>query len=131
LTDIDIAPLIKKAYRFLKTANLSYNDGDYDSTASRTYYAMFYIVKAALLTKDINTKSHSSTISAFGQHFIKHNIFSKNIGKLFNEAFEMRLTGDYEFEKEIRKEDITDLLKRAKEFINTIEKYLKDKGFIK
>jgi len=48
---------------------------DYDSTVSRVYYAMFFVVEALLLTKNIKVKTHSGLISKFGENFIKTNTF--------------------------------------------------------
>ncbi len=39
----EVDDLINKAKRFLRTAELAFNDGDYDSCVSRCYYAnVFY-----------------------------------------------------------------------------------------
>ncbi len=55
--------------------------GDYDSTVSRVYYAMFFIVESLLLTKNIKVKTHSGLISKFGENFIKNKVFSKVFSK--------------------------------------------------
>jgi len=34
--------LIKRAMRYLKSAEILLKEGDYESSVSRTYYAMFY-----------------------------------------------------------------------------------------
>ena len=41
-------------------------EGDYESSVSRTYYAMFYCAQAILLTKNLSFSSHKGVISAFG-----------------------------------------------------------------
>jgi len=73
MTEID--SLIKRAKRYIKSAELLLNDKDYESSISRTYYAMFYAAQAALLTKTLSFSSHKGVISAFGKHFIKTEIF--------------------------------------------------------
>ncbi|MDY6966818.1 MAG: HEPN domain-containing protein [Halobacteriota archaeon] len=45
----EIEDLIKKAERFLRTAELILDDGDYDSCVSRCYYAMFFMAEAILI----------------------------------------------------------------------------------
>jgi len=69
MTEID--SLIKRAKRYIKSAELLLNDKDYEFSVSRTYYAMFYAAQAALLTKNLSFSSHKGVISAFGKHFIK------------------------------------------------------------
>ena len=57
------------------------SDGDYDSCASRCYYAMFSIAQAALLTKGLRASSHKGVISLFGEHFVKTGVFERPHGK--------------------------------------------------
>ncbi len=57
--------------------NILLDHEDFDSVISRTYYAMYYMVKAILLTKDIDTKTHSGLISVFGEHFVKKRFSQK------------------------------------------------------
>jgi uncharacterized protein (UPF0332 family) len=53
-TDIDILALIKKAEESLEAAESLFKMGFYDFSASRTYYAMFYMTEAVLLTKNLS-----------------------------------------------------------------------------
>ena len=119
--------LIEKANKFLNTAEQSLNHSDYDSSVSRTYYAMVYVVKALLSTKNVKTKSHKGLISAFGENFVKTNLFPKEFGKNLKRAFDLRLTGDYEFTDSIDKKDAEELLIIGKVFVEKIKQYLKEK----
>jgi uncharacterized protein (UPF0332 family) len=47
----EINDLTKKAEKFLETAKLAFDSKDYDSCASRCYYAMFFMAEAVLLTE--------------------------------------------------------------------------------
>lgn len=76
----DIKSLIERAKTFIKSSKLLYAAGDFNSTASRMYYIMFYAVEAVLFTKNITTKSHSSIIALFGEYFIKTKVFPKELG---------------------------------------------------
>lgn len=126
----EIKALQKKAQKFLKTAKLSLDNGDYDTTVSRVYYAMFFMAKAVLITKNIKAKTHSGVISAFGQYFVKNNIFPKYLGKNLNNAFDIRLIGDYEILEDIEKNQAEELLKEGKEFVRKIEEYLEKNKFL-
>ena len=50
----EIGALIVKARRYLKSAKLLLEDGDYESSISRSYYAMFYCAEAVLLTNPVD-----------------------------------------------------------------------------
>ncbi|MEE9376823.1 MAG: HEPN domain-containing protein [Candidatus Lokiarchaeia archaeon] len=71
MSNEEIKSFVEKARKFIKSAKVLLEINDYDSVVSRTYYAMFFITEALLLTKNLAPKSHSGLISLFGEHFIK------------------------------------------------------------
>ena len=78
----EITEIILKAKRSLNASQKLYEDKEYDFSASRAYYTMFYMAEAVLLTKDLSFSKHSGVISAFGQHFVKSEIFDKKYRRL-------------------------------------------------
>ena len=122
MTEID--SLVKRARRYIKSAELLLNDKDYESSVSRTYYAMFYAAQAALLTKTLSFSSHKGVISAFGKHFIKTEIFPKEMGRELNRAFEKRQIGDYGYTFVVSDEEAVQMLRYGKEFIDKITSWL-------
>jgi uncharacterized protein (UPF0332 family) len=56
-------PLFQKAERFIQSAELLADEGDFDSAASRLYYAMYFIAEALLASKDL-------TFQAIAQLFL-------------------------------------------------------------
>ena len=87
--------LLKRAKRYIRSAGLLLEDGDYESSISRAYYAMFYLAQAVLLAKGLKFSTHKGVISAFGEHFVKTGIFPKEMGRILNKAFEKRQASDY------------------------------------
>jgi uncharacterized protein (UPF0332 family) len=122
MTEID--SLIKRARRYIKSAELLLNDKDYESSVSRSYYAMFYAAQAALLTKELTFSSHKGVISAFGKHFIKTEIFPKEMGRELNRAFEKRQIGDYGYTFVVSDEEAIQILRYGKEFVNKVTSWL-------
>jgi uncharacterized protein (UPF0332 family) len=61
--------LLDKAERFMHTAEVAATGGDLDSSASRLYYAMFYIAEALLAARSLSFSSHHAVLAAYGQHF--------------------------------------------------------------
>ena len=120
--------LIKKAQRYLKSAEILLQDGDQESSVSRTYYAMFYTAEAVLLTKKLSFSSHKGVISAFGEHFVKNNIFPKEMGRELNRAFGKRQIGDYEYTFVISHDEAKQMLQSGREFVNTIIDWLAAHG---
>jgi uncharacterized protein (UPF0332 family) len=116
--------LIERAQRYLRSAEILLADKDYESTVSRTYYAMFYSAEAALLTKDLSFSSHKAVIAAFGEHFIKTGVLPKEMGRELNRAFGKRQIGDYEYTFVISAEEAEQLLQSGKEFVDAITGWL-------
>ncbi|WP_456475702.1 HEPN domain-containing protein [Candidatus Pyrohabitans sp.] len=126
----EIDSLIKRANRYLRSAEILLKEGDYESSASRTYYAMFYAVQAALLTKNLSFSSHKGVISEFGKHFIKTGIFPREMGRELNRAFEKRQLGDYEYTFVISEDEAEEVLESGKKFVEEIAQHLREKGIL-
>jgi len=120
----EIRDLIKKAEKFLSTAEYIFSRGDYDSCVSRCYYAMFFITEAILLTENLSASSHKGVISLFGEHFVKENIFDREMGKILNEAYDKRLIGDYGVGFIICEEEAKEMLEKTRNFIRSLKNYL-------
>lgn len=75
MKDTDIAPLMKKAKISIAAAKELLNAGYPEFSVGRSYYAMFYVSQALLLTKDIVFSKHSAVISAIGKEFVKSDCF--------------------------------------------------------
>lgn len=91
---------------------------------------MFFSTEALLLTKDLAPKSHSGLIALFGDHFVKNNVFPKEMGRQLNRAFDKRLIGDYGTSITIDKEETQKLLKIGEEFVDNIINYLEENNFL-
>ncbi|CAD7768537.1 hypothetical protein AIOGIFDO_00319 [Candidatus Methanoperedenaceae archaeon GB37] len=126
----EIESLVEKAKKYLKSAEMLLKEGDYESSVSRTYYAMFYCAQAMLLTKNLSFSSHKGIISAFGEHFVKTGVFPKEMGRELNRAFEKRQLGDYEYTFVISKRETEEMLESGKKFVNEIVQYLKEKKIL-
>jgi uncharacterized protein (UPF0332 family) len=116
--------LVQKARRYLKSAEMLLRDKDFESSVSRTYYAMFYCAEAALLTKNLTFSSHKGVISAFGEHFIKTGLLPKEMGRELNRAFEKRQLSDYEYTFSMSGEEAEKVLESGKPFVSNIENWL-------
>jgi len=122
----EIDALIKKAEKFIKTASLLIKNGDYDSSVSRSYYAMFYLAEAMLLKKGLSFSKHSAVIAAFGKHFAKTNLIDKKFHKYLIDAFAKRQIGDYEYIELITEDEAKKLHKKAEEFFKGSLNFLKE-----
>lgn len=82
--------LIARANRYLKSAERLLDDNDYESSVYRTYYAMFFVTQALLLSRGLSYSSHKGVISAFGEQFVKPGLLPRDMGRDLNLAFQKR-----------------------------------------
>ena len=120
----EITDFINKSEKFLITAEQALKTGDYDSCVSRSYYAMFFMAEAMLLSKNLTASSHKGVISLFGEHFVKTKIFDRNMGKALNDAYDKRLVGDYGVGFIVDEQQAQDLLETARNFVGKLKDYL-------
>lgn len=109
--------LLNKADRYIASAKLLVEDGDFDSAASRLYYAMFYVAQALLEGRGLVYSSHKALISAYGQHFAKTQELDPRYHRALLSAFSQRQLGDYAVHSGLQREDIDALLIDAQDFI--------------
>ena len=121
----EIQSLVERAAKYLRSAKVLLNEGDYESCVSRAYYAMFYTAEAALLTKGLTFSSHKGVISAFGKHLIQTGEIPKEMSKELHRAFEKRQLSDYEFAFVIARDEAEEILEAAGNFVNVVRDYLK------
>lgn len=84
---------------------------------NRLYYAAYYAASALLIAYGIQTKSHEGNISQFGQQFVLTGIVSRDMGRFYNQLFQMRLTGDYGDTFGLTEDDVIPKIKPTEDFI--------------
>lgn len=89
------AVLRRKAEESLKAAHLLLREGHPDFSASRAYYAMFYLAEALLLGDGLAFSKHAGVIAAFGKEFVKTGRLPDALHRYLIEGMERRNLGDY------------------------------------
>jgi uncharacterized protein (UPF0332 family) len=126
----EIATLFARSRRYLDSAALLSRTADYESSVSRSYYAMFYAAQAALLSKNLTCFSHKSVISSFEEQFVKTDVFPRAMGRQLNLAYQKRQLGDYEAAFVLSKEDAENLHDEALRFVDAVSQYLQGQGLL-
>lgn len=122
--------MIQKAARSLAAARRLIAAGDYDFASSRAYYAAFYVMQAALLTKNLTPAKHAGAIRAFSQHFIKTGIFPVEFNQSISRLFRNRQTGDYTLGLSISEEKARHDVQMAEKIFQAIVEHLIQEGFL-
>lgn len=117
---------MESAHKTFDAAKVLIDNGFWNSSVNRLYYALFYAVNALLVLNEIQTKSHSATKSQFSRYFVKTGKFDKKYGQLLSELFDWRQKGDYENLFDYDYESVKPLFKPVAEMIDLIEKEIQN-----
>lgn len=126
----NITEEIKRSKETIRAANLLYDNGFFNDAVSKLYYFLLYNVRALLLTKGLEPKSHEGTPRLFGLHFVKKGIFNPVDSHIFSKLMKYREEADYNPSYTFTKKDFIDLKKETKQLAININSYLKKKGYI-
>lgn len=119
--------LFRKAQRYLDSAKLLLDSGDYDSAVSRIYYAAFFTAEVLLDTLGLEYSSHKAVISAYGKEFTQKGNLDASFHRLLIRAFEKRQQADYMADPGFDKEEVADLLSEALIFLRAADQWLKQR----
>ena len=124
MNETETRALLEKSKESIVGAKVLLAEELYGFSASRAYYAMFYVAEALLLSRNLSFSKHSGVIAAFGEHYSKTGLIDKKFHRFLLDASDIRQTGDYEITEEVPKEAAEELIIQAEEFLNVSEKYL-------
>ena len=113
-----------RAAESVEAAQLMLDNAMLTSAMNRIYYAMFYAVQAVLTTKDVSFSKHGQVKGYFNKEFVNKGLFTVQLGKIYNKAFEYRQKFDYvDFEVPTTDMD-NEFVQHAKYFIGEVKLFL-------
>ncbi len=115
---------LEKAKKDLAAAKANAEQGFYDVSANRSYYAIFHAARAVLALTGQDFRKHSGVIAFFRKEYVKTGIFETKLSDIIQDAFEIRTDCDYEDFYVVAKEDVEQQIQNADYFVNKIEEYL-------
>ena len=116
---------LEKAKKDLAAAKAIAEQGFYDVSANRSYYAIFHAARAVLALTGQDFRKHSGVIAYFRKEYVKTGIFETRLSDIIQDAFEIRTDCDYEDFYVVAKEDVEQQIQNAEYFVSKIEEYLK------
>ena len=86
----------QRAMETLVEADYNAKGEYYNAAVNRLYYACYYAASALMLTYKLEASSHKGIKTMLGLHFIKSGILDVRYGRIYQQLFENRQSGDYE-----------------------------------
>ena len=115
---------LEQAEETLRDAELLLDERRYRAAANRIYYACFYAVVAALLTKRLQYSKHAAVIAFFDKEFILSGQLPKEYSRTLHRAFNERQQDDYMPFVEMDADEIKSLFVDVKKLVSGISEYI-------
>ncbi len=121
---------IDRANETMKVAELLFNNGFVRDAVGKLYYSLLYTVRAMLLTKGLEPKSHEGALRLFGLHFVKQGIFEAKDSHIFSKLMKYRQEADYNPSYIFTAEDFTEFKREAEIVMQKIISRLKEESYL-
>ncbi len=121
---------IERASQTMSASTLLFDNNLINDAVSRLYYFLLYNIRALLLTKGLEPKSHEGALRLFALHFIKEKIFEPKDSHVFSKLMKYREEADYNPSYVFTKDDFTDFKKEAEALSIKIKSYLKNNRYL-
>ena len=126
----EIPALIQRAENSLRAASHLLDESMYTVAVSQSYYAMFYVASAALLTRGLRFKRHASLVRSFASQFVKTGLLPSHLQTKLAAAFVERIRSDYRVLEDVTREEALQQLRQAEEFVSAVKTFLEKESQI-
>lgn len=116
--------LFQKAQQYLRSAAVLFELGDYDSCASRAYFAMFYVTQALLLETNGEFSTKRGIRAAFRKHFVENGQFPEQASVMLDRAYQVYERADYSSRSVTTRQVAEQALQEGEAFVNAISQHL-------
>ena len=120
----EVEEFLSKANDKLISSKILFENQQYATSVSASYYCMFLTAKALLIKKNYFPKSHEGLISLFGQVYVNQGDFDRRIAKYLARAQSLREDADYDAVDGITKSIANLWINNAEEFMKEAKKFL-------
>ena len=132
MTSSDIEHLLKLADESHAAAKVMIDNSIIRFSAAQSYYTIFYLAQAMLLSKGLMFSSHSGVVAAYGKEFARTRLLDPKFHRYIIDAQERRQVGHYGDEhEEVTDEEARESYQWAGEFMEAVKEYLQNTSDVK
>ncbi|MDO5114186.1 MAG: HEPN domain-containing protein [Planctomycetia bacterium] len=113
------------AGKCLKSAELLFQNGDYQAAANRAYYAVFHAMRSLLILVGEDFRKHSGVIGRFRQLYIKTGVLPEDLSLIITNLSRMRNECDYGDLVTVSANEVLEKMDDARRFCQVIGEYRK------
>lgn len=112
---------LQRAQEALEEARVMTTIQHWNTAANRLYYACFYAASAYLISKELESSTHSGTKTAFNKELIGSGKINSTYGKIYNDLFALRQDADYRDFRDVTEAKINALIPEVELLIEIIK----------
>lgn len=121
---------LERAKDCLKSAELLVHAGQLADAVSRLYYYVYHSIRALLLSKGFEPKTHEVALRLPGMQFIKPRIFETSLSYNFAKLMKYRGEANYNPSYIFTKKDYEEFKNEATEIYTTIKEFLEKEKLV-
>lgn len=114
----------ERAVETLEVAKELFANGKYKDSNNRSYYAVFYAVRAVYTIQGVDFKKHKTLLANFNKEFVATEIFPRDIGRKISALSLIREQSDYNDFYVASKAESQQQIEIAEEIIALVKEYL-------
>ncbi len=111
------------------SAELLFEHGQIRDAVSRLYYSVFYAVRALLLTRGLQPRSHEGVLNLFSLHFVRSGPLESSDAHTFSRLQKYRQEADYAPTYVFTPADYQGFGREAEQLLSEIENLIKTEGY--
>jgi uncharacterized protein (UPF0332 family) len=115
---------LSRADEAIKAADLLFDNDLVSDAISRLYYFILYHIRALLLSRGLEPRSHEGALRLLGLHFIREGFLEKSVAQVFSKLMKFREEADYNPVSMFSKEDYVEYRKEAMILADAIKRHL-------
>ena len=120
----EIQYLLNLADESHQAAKVLLDKGFIRFSAAQSYYTIFYLAQAILLSKGLTFSSHSAVVAAYGKEFARTGLLDPKFHRYIIDAQIVREAGHYGEEREVvTNEQAVKSFQWAEEFMQAVKEY--------
>ncbi|MEM0994266.1 MAG: HEPN domain-containing protein [Bacteroidota bacterium] len=117
----------ERAKESLEEAKILAISKHWNTTASRLYYACFYIASAYLVLNSFEASTHAGVKKIFNKELISTKRIGASKGLLYNKLFNLRQEADYRDFADVSQEEIEPMITEVEILIYEVIKLIETK----
>lgn len=125
----NIAEELSRARECLREADLLDSGGMNSGAVSRLYYFVFHAIRALLLSKSLEPRSHDGALRLLSLHFVKNGSMDSSISHIFTRLMKYRSEADYNASYVFTSQDYKDFRSQAEELFAVVVTILGKTGY--